>query len=94
MIKVSGFYPNGPAARFDMDYYCNPRPDSSAAAMRSVAEKASPAKKDSRGDSGSAPALVAMGSLVFDSFQAFEASFGRHRDEVVATCRTATITSR
>lgn len=83
MIKVSVFYPNGPGAKFDMQYYCARHiplvqrlcgTELKSAAVEGGIAGAAP---------GSAPSFLAMGHLVFDSVEAFQGSFGPHSNEIV-----------
>src|SRR5215467_6244657 len=80
MIKVSVFY----ALRRVLERLPRQPAPSSAAAVRSIAENGAVEEELTGATPGSAPAFVAMGYFVFDSFQAFEASFGRHGDKIVA----------
>ncbi|HEY6130344.1 MAG TPA: EthD family reductase [Candidatus Acidoferrum sp.] len=84
MIKVSVFYPNGPQARFDMDYYRQRHiplvQRLCGAELKSVAVEGGVAGATP----GSAPSFLAMGHLLFDSVEAFQGSFGPHNREIVA----------
>jgi len=78
MIKVSVLYPSGAGSRFDMEYYCTRH-------MPMVKEKLGAACKGFSVDQGlgspepGAPApFVAMGHLLFDSIEGFQAAFGPH----------------
>jgi uncharacterized protein (TIGR02118 family) len=78
MIKVSVLYPNSAGNRFDMDYYCTRH-------LPMVQEKLGTACKGVSVDKGlgspepGAPApFVAMGHLLFDSIEDFQAAFGPH----------------
>ncbi len=80
MIKVSVLYPNTPGATFDMAYYCNRH-------MPMVREKLGAALKGSSvdqgigGDEPGSPApYLAMGHLLFESVEAFQAAFGPHAE--------------
>jgi uncharacterized protein (TIGR02118 family) len=78
MIKVSVFYPNREGARFDMGSYCNTH-------MPLVRRLLGPAVKGmavEQGIGGMAPGspapYVAMGHLLFDSLESFQAAFAPH----------------
>jgi uncharacterized protein (TIGR02118 family) len=83
MIKVSAFYPNGPDAKFDMEYYCARHiplvQRLCGAALRGAAVEGGV------GDRHQALCLpfLAMGHLLFESVQAFEGSFGPHAKQIV-----------
>ena len=84
VIKVSVFYPRGPEKHFDMDYYCSRHmpvvQKLCGAALKSVSVEQGIAG----GTPGSVPSFVAMGHLVFESVESFQASFGPNMDEIVA----------
>ena len=78
MIKVSILYPNSEGSRFDIDYYCNRH-------VPMVREKLGAACKGvavEQGLGGAEPGalapFVAMGHLLFDSIENFQAAFGPH----------------
>ena len=84
MIKVSVLYPNGPDVSFDIDYYCNTH-------VPMVAELLGDALKGGQIDSGLAGAeagadapFAAMGHLMFDSVENFQASFGPNAAEIMS----------
>jgi uncharacterized protein (TIGR02118 family) len=83
MIRVSVLYPNGDGAKFDMSYYL-------ASHIPMVKEKLGSACKSvavDQGLAGGAPgapaAFLAMGHLMFDSVDAFQAAFGPHADAIL-----------
>lgn len=78
MIKVSVLYPNSEGSRFDMEYYCTRH-------MTMIQEKLGAACKGIAVEEGlggaepGAPApFVAMGHMLFDSIEDFQAAFGPH----------------
>lgn len=84
MIKVSVLYPNTAGAKFDMDYYL-------AKHMPLVREKSGSACKGmtvDHGIVGGAPgapaAYVAMGHILYDSIEAFQAMFAEHGHVLLA----------
>jgi uncharacterized protein (TIGR02118 family) len=83
MIKVSVLYPNGDGTTFDIAYY---------------SEKHMPMVKDLCGDAckgiavdqglggaepGSPPAYVAIGHLLFESVDEFQAAFAPHAEQIM-----------
>ena len=84
MIKVSVLYPNTEGSRFDIDYYCTKH-------MPMAREKFGAACKGISVDQGlggaepGAPApYSAMGHLLFDSVEEFQAAFGPHVATIMA----------
>ena len=75
MIKVSVMYPSGEGSKFDMAYYCNKHipmvRQKFGAALKGVAVEQGLAG----GQPGAPPPFVAMGHLLFDSVEAFQAAF-------------------
>jgi len=83
MIKVSVFYPHSESDSFDLDYYQTKH-------MPMVAELTAPACRGWTVDSGlggaapgQPPAFSCIGSLLFDSVEAFGAAFGPHADQIM-----------
>jgi len=83
LIKVSVFYATGPGRRFDMHYYQSVHIPLvrrlCGAALKSVAVE----KGLSGPTLGSAPTFLALGHLVFESVETFQASFVPHWNEIV-----------
>lgn len=84
MIKVSVIYPHADGVRFDMDYYA-------AKHMPMVRERLGAALKGisiDRGIAGGAPGapapFLAMGHMLFDSVESFQAAFGAHAADLMA----------
>ena len=84
MIKVSVFYPNKEGKKFDMDYYLNSH-------IPMVREKLGAALKAcsvDQGLGGAEPgvpaAYVAMGHLLFNSVEEFQAAFGPNAKAISA----------
>ena len=82
MIKVSVLYPNGEGRRFDMDYYCTSH-------MPMVRKKLGAACKGiavEQGLGGAEPGatapFTAMGHILFDSMEDFQAAFGPHAEHL------------
>jgi uncharacterized protein (TIGR02118 family) len=84
MIKVSVFYPYQGGCKFDMAYYLEKHlpmvKQKLGAAVKAVAVE--------QGLSGGAPGMpmtyVAMGHLLFDSVEGFQAAFMAHAPEILA----------
>jgi uncharacterized protein (TIGR02118 family) len=84
MIKVTVLYPRKEGASFDMSYYVNSH-------MPMVRQKLGDACKGvaveqglAGGEPGSPPLYAAMGHLVFDSVEAFQAAFAAHAATIMA----------
>jgi uncharacterized protein (TIGR02118 family) len=83
MIRVSVMYPRTEGESFDMDYYVNKH-------MPMVAEKCGDALKGMsilEGVAGMQPGepapYVCVGSLNFESVEAFQSAFGPHMGEIM-----------
>ena len=76
MIKVSVMYPNTEGTTFDMSYYCNTHMplvrQKLGAALKGVAVE----QGIGGAEAGSRAPYLAMGHLLFESVEAFHASFG------------------
>ena len=84
MIKVSVMCPNSEGSTFDMAYYCSRH-------MPLIREKLGAALKGSAVDQGiggpepGSPApYLAIGHLLFESVEAFQASFGPHAQVILS----------
>jgi len=73
MIKVSVFYPNEEAKRFDMDYYCNKHMPMVQEKLGDAVKGMSVEKGLASGDPDSSASYVAIGSLEFESMESFQA---------------------
>ena len=83
MIKVSVLYPNSDDCKFDMTYYCDKH-------MPMVKELCGDACKGIAAEQGlggaepgSSPVYVAMGHLLFDSVDGFQAAFEPHAARIM-----------
>ena len=83
MIKVSVFYSNEEGKKFDMEYYCNTH-------IPMVLEKLGDACKGVTVEyglggiqPGSPATYIAMGHLLFESIESFQAAFGPHAKEIM-----------
>jgi len=77
-------YPNGPDAKFDMDYYCRQHIPLVQRLCGSALKSAAVEKGSSGPTVGSVPSFLALGHLVFESAESFQASFGPHWNEIAA----------
>ena len=84
MIRVSVFYPNSAGCKFDMDYYLQKHIPMArkkiGAALKTVAVE----QGLSGGAPGTPPTYIAIGQLLFDSVEAFQAAFGPHAEAIAA----------
>ncbi|MEG3766692.1 EthD family reductase [Alteromonas sp. 14N.309.X.WAT.G.H12] len=83
MIKVSVMYPNATDVKFDIDYYCNTH-------LSIVQECLGDALKGGNvdygiggGQPGELAPYVAIGHLMFDSVEDFQAAFGPHAEKIM-----------
>ncbi len=84
MIKVSVFYPNNEGSKFDIDYYCNSH-------FPMLKEKLGDALKGvavehglGGGEPGSKPTYIAMGHMLFDSVEEFQAAFAPNAQDIMS----------
>jgi uncharacterized protein (TIGR02118 family) len=84
MIKVSVLYPNNEGSTFNMAYYCDKH-------MPMVRQKLGTALKGLAAEQGlagaapgSPPPFLALGHLLFESLEAFQAAFAAHGPALVA----------
>jgi len=84
MIRVSVFYPNSAGSHFNITYYC----EKHLPMVKRLVGMALRGMAVDQGIAGGAPstppAYLAMGHLLFDSVEAFQASFGPHTPEIAA----------
>jgi len=84
MIKMSVLYPQSEGSTFDLDYYVNSHmpmvQDKLGAACKGVAVEAGIAGRTP----DAPPMYTAMGHLLFDSMEAFQAAFAVHGEEIRA----------
>ncbi|HKJ00203.1 MAG TPA: EthD family reductase [bacterium] len=84
MIKVSVLYPNKSGAKFNMDYYLNSHMPMVASKLGSALKGSAVEEGIAGGAPGSPATYVAMGHLLFDSVEAFQAAFGPHASAIMA----------
>ncbi|WP_420555378.1 EthD family reductase [Neptuniibacter marinus] len=83
MIKVSVMYPNSSDAKFDMDYYNSTHAQLVLDRLGDTLKSFTVDAGIAGGAPGEAPGFIAMGHLVYESVDAFEASFGPHAEELL-----------
>jgi uncharacterized protein (TIGR02118 family) len=84
MIKVSVLYPNTSGVRFDMAYYL----DRHMPMVRDLMGNALKGMNVEQGLAGGQPGVpapyVALGHLLFDSVDTFQAAFSQHSAQILA----------
>jgi len=83
MIKVSVLYPNKEGCKFDMDYYCNSHIPMVKEKLGAALKGVSVEQGLGGPEPGSRAAYIAMGHLLLDSVEAFQAAFGPHAAEIM-----------
>lgn len=83
MVKVSVLYPNGAGTKFDMNYYLDQHIPMVRRLVGSALKGVSVEHGISGEEPGSPATYIATGHLLFDSVQAFQASFAPHAQEIV-----------
>ena len=83
MIKVSVMYPNSPDARFDHAYYRDRHMPMVKSRMGEHLTYYTVDKGLGGGAPGVAATYIAIGHLVCDSIEAFQAGFGPHTNEIM-----------
>lgn len=83
MIKVSVLYPYTEGAAFDMDYYLTKHIPMVREKLGAACKGASVEHGLAGGAPGTSPTYIAMGHLLFESVEAFQAAFGPHTAEIV-----------
>ena len=83
MIKVSVLYPNGDGSSFDHAYYLERHIPMVTGLLGDACRSAAVERGLAGAAPGSPPAFAAMGHLVFDSVEAFEAAFAPHAETIL-----------
>jgi len=83
MIKVSVLYPNSDGAKFDMSYYCKSHMPMVNRLLGSAIKGMAVDQGIGGFESGSSAPFVAVGHLLFDSVEAFQAAFAPHAQEIM-----------
>ncbi len=83
VIKVSVLYPNSEGSSFDMDYYCDSHIPMVQGLLGSALKGVAVEQGLGGAEPGSSATYAAMGHLLFDSVEAFQAAFGPHADAII-----------
>jgi len=83
MVKVSVLYPNHAGAKFDMTYYLDHHIPLVRRLLASALKGVTVEHGMSAEQPGSPAPYIATGNLLFDSVQAYRASFGPHAPEIL-----------
>jgi uncharacterized protein (TIGR02118 family) len=84
MIKVSVLYPDGEGKTFDHDYYRESHMPMVARVVGEALKGYHIERGVAGGTSDSPPPFLALGHLLFDSVEAYDAAFGPHAKEIMA----------
>ena len=84
MIKVSVLYPYKEGVGFDMTYYLNSHIPMVRAKLGAACKGAAVEQGIAGAASGTPPAYVAMGHLLFDTAESFQAAFAPHAATILA----------
>jgi len=83
MIKVSVLYPQTEGGKFDMKYYCESHMPMVRKKLGAACKGVAVEQGIGGGAPGTAPAFVALGHLLFDSVESFQAAFGPHAEAIM-----------
>jgi uncharacterized protein (TIGR02118 family) len=83
VIKVSVLYPNSEGSKFDMDYYLSSHIPMVQSKLGAACKGASVEEGMAGGAPGAPATYSAMGHLLFDSVQDFQAAFGPHAEAIM-----------
>jgi uncharacterized protein (TIGR02118 family) len=83
MVKISVFYPREEGKHFDIEYYCKRHIPMVQKLCGNALRSASVERGLSGMTPGSPAAYLAMGHLLFDSVEDFQASFDPHLGPIV-----------
>ena len=84
MIKVSVLYPYQQSVGFDMNYYLGSHIPMVRDKLGAACKGAAVEQGVAGGAPGTQPAYVAMGHLLFDTVEAFQAAFAPHAAAIMA----------
>ena len=84
MIKVSVLYPYKEGVGFDMSYYLSSHIPMVRGKLGAACKGAAVEQGVAGAAPGSQPAYVAMGHLLFDTAEAFQAAFAPHATTIMA----------
>lgn len=83
MTKVSVMYANGENKTFNMDYYCNTHLDLVGSLLGDALKGASVEKGLGGGAPGSTAPFACVGTMYFDSVEAFGNAFGPNAEKIM-----------
>ena len=84
MVRVGVFYPYSADAKFDMNYYVTKHMPMVRQKLGAACKGMSVEQGVGGGAPGAPPAFVAMGHLLFESAEAFQAAFAPHAATIMA----------
>jgi uncharacterized protein (TIGR02118 family) len=84
MVKISVFYPYKGGSNFNMSYYVNKHIPMVQKKLGSACKGVTVEQGMAGGAPGSQPTYSAMGHLLFDSVESFQAAFGPHATTIMA----------
>jgi uncharacterized protein (TIGR02118 family) len=84
VVIVSVLYPNGPGARFDIDYYLSKHMPMVQRRLGAPLRRATVEQGLAGGAPGAAPPFLAAAHLYFDSVEAFQNAFAAHSQPILA----------
>jgi uncharacterized protein (TIGR02118 family) len=84
MIKVSVLYPYKEGVGFDMNYYLNSHIPMVRDKLGAACKGAAVEQGLGGGAPGTHPTYIAMGHLLFDSVESFQAAFAPHATTIMA----------
>ncbi len=84
MIKVSVLYPYQEGATFDIGYYLNRHVPMVRDKLGAACKGAAVEQGIAGATPGSSPTYIAMGHLLFESIEVFQAAFAPHATEIMA----------
>ncbi len=84
MIKVSVMYPNGAGKHFDMDYYKTKHAALIGPLLGDAVKGVNMESGLGGGPPGSSAPFAAIGTMYFDSLEAFQTAFVPHAETIMA----------
>jgi uncharacterized protein (TIGR02118 family) len=83
MIKLSVFYPSGPGAKFDMDYYVKKHMPMVRQKLGAICKGTNAELGIAGGGPGAPPTYIAIGHVLCDSVEALQAAMAPHEKEIM-----------
>jgi uncharacterized protein (TIGR02118 family) len=84
MVKVSILYPRKDGATFNMNYYLDSHMPMARQKLGAACKGVAVEQGLAGGAPGAPPTYAAMGHLLFDSAESFQAAFGPHAATIMA----------